>query len=168
MNRVASTTLLLAAAALLATRLISSADSSQIATDRAPMDAGADQIPPELVAVNAQVERLRDRLPAPTDFPTPRRDPFNFGERRQTRGAAPAPPMAFVDLPVPALPKLIAILSEKNGGVEVRTAVIAKGDDVEFVKTGGAVGNLRVSAITSDGIVLTEPASGLSFSLALQ
>jgi hypothetical protein len=165
MNRVASTTLLLAAAALLATRLISPADSSPTAPARVSQDPGADQIPPELAAVNAQVNRLHDRLPAPTDFPPPRRDPFNFGGRLEPRRPAP---VAFVDLPVPALPKLIAILSEKNGDADVRTAVISAGDDVEFVKTGGAVGNLRVSLITSEGIVLTDPGSGLSFSLALQ
>ena len=64
MSRVMSTVLLLVGAALLVTWLVSPADSAppaQAPAVRTPLDDAA----PILADVNAEVERLHDRVPTP-------------------------------------------------------------------------------------------------------
>jgi len=170
MKHAASTILLLASAALLASRLVSPASSAP-QPRRLDVDA-PDQASPALAEVNAEVDRLRDRLASVPDFSAPSRDPFSFG-RAPERTRAPLPvatpaPVAEPVVVTPSLPKLVAILSAAGpDDVTGRTAVLAIGDDVQFKKSGDDVGAFRVEMVSVDALVLVERASRATFTVAL-
>jgi hypothetical protein len=177
MSPVVSTTLLLGGVALLATWLVTPAGSSPDPARPAAQQAGAAQTRSDAAndqagKIDEQVQRLRERLPAPAALPAARRDPFNFGN-------PPAPatvdPMtdpsveaALVEPPAPILPTLVAILSDTIDGAPVRIAVVAAGDDVQLLKMGDRAGAWRVTAIGGESAVFTSDALGQSFTVALQ
>jgi hypothetical protein len=173
MNRLAATILFLGGAVLLATWLVPPAGSSPAARVTGAEDGAQDPIAPALAAVNAQVERLRVRVSVPAQFPPPRRDPFNFGVRSVTPAPAASIVPASETPPMPLLPKLVAILSDSADGGVVQTAVLSDGQSVEFVKLGDGMGSLgvaeglRVTSITTDAVVLLDPASNRTFGLSL-
>ena len=123
--------------------------------------------------MNAQVDKLRERLSAPPEYPAPTRDPFRFGkivEPSRPKLIVPAvmtsavPPPA----PAPALPRLVAITSRVVDGVTVRTAVLAMGDDLQMIKVGETVSRLVIRNIGADVVELADPASGTIFRISLQ
>ena len=170
MHRTTSLTLLLVGGVLLSTRLISPASSAP--TSPQPAAEPLEQTLPALADVNAEIDRLRDRLPAPSELPPSARDPFNFGmSAERTRSALPAPPTSPAAIarpvPSPALPKLVAILSDEQGDGSDRTAVLALADDVQFKKAGDDVGSLRIQSVKAEALVLVDPASQATFTLSL-
>ena len=98
------------------------------------------QSTPVITEVNAQVDRLRERLAAPPQYPPPARDPFRFGHRPEPpRPATPEPSQLS---PRPscrrsrALPALVAIAANPSDGAVTRTAIFAEGEDVQLLKEG--------------------------------
>lgn len=130
---------------------------------------------PAVNQVNAQVDRLRERLARPPEYPPPRRDPFRFGARRvppRAGTANPAAPAAVIVEPVappgPALPHLIAIATSVVEGQLVRTAVLTNGDDVVVVKAGNVWRELNVRTIGIDTVELVDTATDRVFTVSLQ
>jgi hypothetical protein len=128
-----------------------------------------DQSVPVLSEVNAEVERLRQRLANPPTPPAITRDPFRFGARI-TAPAKPAPvvppPPALVIAPPAAaivLPRLVAITSDATDGGLVRRALISIGDDVLVLTPGSAAGKFLVRSVGTDSAELVDPATGLTY-----
>lgn len=130
------------------------------------------QAKPIVDAVDAQVDRLRERLTNPPAYPPPIRDPFRFGARAEpSRPKAATPALterAVVVPPQPALPKLVAIATSVIDGVLVRTAVLSVGDDLQMVKTGETYQNFSIRSVGIDGVEIVEPESGKTFKISLQ
>jgi hypothetical protein len=168
MNRVASTILIASGAALLATQLISPADSSPRPAALAEADARPDQDAAALEAVKTEIDRLRERTKSDPGFPAPTRDPFNFGKQPER----PRPPAAAVTTVPEArpvvLPALIAILSDGTSDSAKRTVVFARGDNVDFVGVGESINTFRVDSVTADAVVLVDAESGQRYRVALQ
>ena len=128
-----------------------------------------EQSTPVLSEINAEVERLRQRLANPPTPPTPGRDPFRFGTRTAATAkpapAVPAPPplVAAPAVIAPVLPQLVAVTSDAVDGGLVRRAVISVGDDVLILKPGGAVGIFLVRSISADSAELVDPVTGLTY-----
>ena len=131
-----------------------------------------DQTQSTVDEVNAQVDRLRERLSPPPSYPAPTRDPFRFGKTVEpgTPKPAPAPPAvapAAPSAPVQVLPKLIAIVSDTTDAGSIRTAVLSVGDDVQIVRAGDSISKLVVQSIGVDVIELADPVSGSTFKILL-
>jgi hypothetical protein len=170
MQKIASTLLLLGGAVLLVTWFVSPAASVQkqsSVTSPTPID----RVGPVLAEVDAEVARLRDRLPSPESYPPPSRDPFNFGRLPEVPNARPAivepAPALVVAPPTPALPSLVAIVSDIVDGADVRSAAISQDDEVQIVKVGDVVGALVVRGITADALQLVDEKTGASFRITL-
>lgn len=162
-----------AGAVILFTRMLAPAEPTPAprampAADFTPLDQAA----PIIEQMNAQVEKLRERLAAPPTYPAPTRDPFRFGKTAEPpRPKAAAPAIAareFVPPPPPVLPRLVAITSSVADGVTVRTAVLAAGDDLHMVKAGAAISNLVIRSIGADVVEVADPSTGASFKIFLQ
>src|SRR5438477_442651 len=132
-----------------------------IAAARSPIDARG-------AALNAEIERLHDRL-HPTAVPDHGRNLFQFARSRSA--AAAAPPAidvaAATPAPVPVDPpfKLIGI-AEDNG---VRTAILTSPSQLLMVHAGDNVASTyRVTAISADAVELTATADGTVLRLALK
>jgi hypothetical protein len=127
---------------------------------------------PILAQVNAEVERLRDRLASRPAAPTVVRDPFSFGKRPAPPAPRPIDATAASAVPpiatTPALPRLVAITSEKHGTDVLFSAVLSFGDDVLVVKPGGTISAFIVRSIGADGVELLDPISGATFRISLQ
>ena len=163
MHRAISAAVLAGLAVLVATKLASPAGSSpapQSSTD-------SDRLPAELVHLNREVDRLRERLPAAAELEPPTRDPFTFGRARgASAGTAASEPAAAPTVIVPTLPRLVAILSEGDSS-PARTAVLSFGDGVELYKVGDRAGELRVTRITDSAVIVASDALQQSFTLSL-
>jgi hypothetical protein len=159
MHRVAPI-LLLSGGVLLATWVVAPAAPSP-----SPLPAHVaepvDQTAPLVAEMAAQVERMRNRLDEPQNFPPPERNPFTFGARREVVPTRPRLPVAAPEVPPPpppALPKLLAIVAnDAEGGAVVFTAVFSVGDNVQMVKAGDQIGALVIRSVTADGVELLEP-----------
>ena len=131
------------------------------------------QAKPVVDAVDAQVDRLRERLTNPPDYPQPVRDPFRFGARPEPPRPKPTVSPALTDRavvvpPPPALPKLVAIATSVVDGALVRTAVLSVGDDLQIVKAGETYQKFSIRTIGIDVVEIVEPESGKTFKISLQ
>jgi hypothetical protein len=103
--------------------------------------------------VNQQVELLRQRLELERRFTPPNRNPFTFDA-----GVPPpvqAPPVEPVVAPEPpAMPQLVAILTDKIEGGVSRRAVFSVNGTVQILKVGDAVDRFEVARIDADGVDL--------------
>ena len=166
MNRLA-TLLLLGGVAL----LVSWAVAPAAPTGQAPRaTTPSDQSSPVVAEVNAQVDRLRERLAEAPKFPPPRRDPFRFGLRNEPKAPAPAP-IAPEAAPEPAaivLPKLVAIVANGAGDASVRTAVFADGESVRVLKSGETIDSLVLRTIGTDFVELVDPATDRTHRISLR
>jgi len=132
-----------------------------------------DQLAPVVAEVNAQVDRLRERLSAPPARPRPARDPFRFGRRTEAprpvaTTASEAPAELPSEPPPPTLPRLIAIMESATDGAPVRTAVLSEGDGLQIVKPGDTIGRFTVRAIGADALDLVDVATSRTFSISLK
>jgi len=130
-----------------------------------------DQSAPVIDEVNAQVDRLRERLATPQKFPPPQRNPFDFGRRPEPkRPAAPVAetPVVPAEPPPPPLPRLLAIVSNTVDGTATHSAVFSNGDDVNILKAGDTIGRYVVRSVTSDGAELVERSTSKVFHVALK
>jgi hypothetical protein len=158
-----ASTLLFGGAALFIAVLVSPATSAPNAMPAA-VASPVDQLWPALTEVNAQVDRLKERLATVPVYPPPGRDPFRFGGRPIETAPSPPPAPAPVVLePAPVLPRLVAVLSTAVDGGVLRTAVFAAGDDVQIVKPGDRIGNYLVRAISFDAVTLVDRTSAAAF-----
>jgi len=167
MNRVASALVCVGAVLLLIWQVTPA--TSAPPPPRDAVSTELDQAAPVLTEVNAQVDRLRERLATTPSYPPPSRDPFNFG-RRPDRTPPPAPADAAPAIeppPPPALPSIVAIVSDTVRGSEVRTAVFSVGGEVEVVASGDTIGAFVVRSIGVDRVVLVERTTGAVFSVKL-
>jgi hypothetical protein len=135
--------------------------------DVAPIEAMA----PLVVDVNQEVARLRANLTAVPDMPSPGRDPFSFGVRRPApRVSDPAaqtdvaPVVSVVDAPTLVWPTLTAVMGQASGP----TAVLAWGDDIEFLKTGDTFRDFFVVSVSGQTIELRHEGTGSTKTLALR
>jgi len=65
------------------------------------------------------------------------------------------------------LPDIVAILSSKVDGADVRSAVFSSDGDVQLVTSGDTVGPFVVRTISADRVVLVHRATGAAFSVKL-
>ena len=173
MKRLAAV-VLFAGAVLLSTHILAPAapPRPQPAINAADL-AAIDRTKSMVDEVNAQVDRLRERLARPPEYPAPTRDPFRFGKRVEPASPRPAPALApaAVAAPAisaPALPRLVAIVSNATEAGPSRTAVLAVGEDVQLVTAGESVSKLVVRSIGADVVELADPVSGATFKISLQ
>lgn len=156
--------------------LVSWAVSAPAAPASAPPPAllvdALDQVTPIVANVNAQVDRMRERLASPPQFPAPERDPFRFGRRpespRPAQVVIAAPPPGPVEPAGPELPRLVAITAETIDGSVVRRAVLSAGDSVSVVKVGDKIGLFFVRSISLDAAELVDVASSLTYRISLK
>jgi hypothetical protein len=166
MPRVISAACLAAGALLIATKLASPAGSSP--APQALGDSPHDQLPRELISINQDVERLRQRVPPAPALAPPVRDPFDFRRvsRRPVTGARDVTGAADAPVVVPTLPRLVAILQAADAAGSP-AAVLTRGEGVEIYKVGDRAGDLRVTAITADTVVLAADGLQQTFTLSL-
>jgi hypothetical protein len=117
---------------------------------------------PVLLDMQAQVERMRERLSTAPSYPVPTRDPFRFGRRAESAKPAPAmtpdvPPPA--PPPPPPLPRLIAIVSQSNETGSIRTALLGDAaGTMRTLKVGEAIGAFTIRAIDATSVDLVDAA----------
>jgi len=163
--------LLIAGGVLLTTWVVAPAAPSPSPLPARPQ-AAVDQSAPIVAEMAAQVDRMRTRLDGPQTFPPPERNPFAFGARREATPARPPAPVAAAEAPVlppaPALPKLLAIVSNNvDGGVSLQ-AVFSGDGDVKMLKAGDAIGPFLIRSITNENVELVEPVTGTVHHLTLR
>jgi hypothetical protein len=169
MNRIAGA-LLLSGVALLVSWAV--APAAPIAPpDTAAAIAAIEQSVPVVDEVNAQVDRLRERLAEPQKFPPPQRNPFDFG--RHPEPARPVKPVVEtpavpVEPPPPPLPRLLAIVLNTVDGAAVHSAVFSNGDDVNILKAGDTIGRYVVRSVASDGAELVDRNTSRVFRVTLK
>lgn len=168
-----SAILLFAGAVLASTHILAPAAPPPPPPGLSPADLAAiAQDKPIVEQVDAQVDRLRERLASPPPYPPTVRDPFRFGahiEPAPSKTQAPATAALVRPVsPPPALPHLIAIATNAGDGNTVRTAVLALGDDVQIVTVGETYANFLVRSIGIDGVELADSATGSTFKISLQ
>ncbi len=122
--------------------------------------ARIDELATLVTEVVQEAERLRARLAVVPDVPAPRRDPFRFGGRRPDPAPNPEP-VPEVTRPVDATPTMLwptlaAVMAAVGdaGDVPTRTAVMAWGDAIEFLKAGEDLGDFRVVTVSVDAVEL--------------
>ena len=160
---------------VLATWLATAAGTGGAREDRqdaAPQVRG--DLDPLVAEVQAQAERLRERLstaPAPTVEP---RNPFQFASReprilaaRRVNAPAPvtpeAPPVAE-----PVRPQL-SLVGLAEDDARIRTAVIAGMGELFLVKAGETLTpRFRVDAIGADAVEISDLQTGSAFRLVLK
>lgn len=138
--------------------------------------AAIDALAPLAAAVDQQAERLRERLASAPQPPVPRRDPFSFGARRPEPTVPPAAPVepAVVDVAdAPASevllwPALVAVVSNDAAEGRRLTAVLAWGDAMDLLESGGLAGDFRVESVAPDSVELRHVASGVVRRLTLR
>jgi hypothetical protein len=135
--------------------------------------AALNQTTPVLADVNAQVDRLRERLASAPQFPAPSRDPFRFGPRPEpahptVEPAAPPAILAPPPAPAPVLPRLVAVMTTEVEGGTQRTAVVSVGDDVQMLRIGQSVGKFIVRSIGEDAVELVDQLTGATFRISLR
>ena len=122
--------------------------------------------------VQSQAARLRQRLAAAPEPQAPLRNPFVFGRRDATVRAAAAhrvAPAPIAEIPAPDLPEPDLVLVGVAAEGDVRTAMIAAGDELLMVTVGQAVGGrYQVSAVGSDTVELKDLVTGATRRLALK
>lgn len=165
---------------LLAWLASASGDAPQAPRASVPSRTGDGAVLQRLAAdVQAQAERLRQRIgtaPAPTG---PMRNPFAFDSReaevrvarRASRSAAaPAPADDTAREPVEPSLSLLGIAEQVTPGGLVRTAMISSGgDDLALVTEGQTVGlRYRVVTVGADAVELKDLVTGATRRLALQ
>ena len=125
-------------------------------TSQAPSAPRPDQVAQLVDDVNQQVELLRQRLELERRFTAPNRNPFAFDAGVPPPVAA-APPVEPVAAPEPpALPQLVAILTDKIEGGVARRAVFSVNGTVRILKVGEAVDRFVVARIDADGVDLKD------------
>ena len=130
-----------------------------------------DQSGTVVAEVNAEVDRLRERLAVPPQLPPPARDPFRYGERHEPRRPLAPPveaPAAPAEPPAPRLPLLVAIAANTTDGVVTRTAVLAEGDGVRLVKAGDQIGRFVVRSVSADAAELFDPMTSRTHRIVLK
>ena len=128
-----------------------------------------DQLSPVVTDVNAQVDRMRERLLAERRFAPPRRDPFRFSSRIESKPAVEAAPAVVTPEPAPLpLPQLVAILTDKVDGGVTRRAVLSFGGNVQIVKAGDEIDRFVVARVDADGVDLTERATTNTLRLSIK
>ncbi len=169
MQRVASL-LLLAGAVLLASWIAAPAAPSPTPPLAAVAATPFDQARPIVAEVSAQLDRLRSRIEATPEFPTPERDPFRFAPRPEP---TPKPRPAIVESaapvepPAPVLPKLLAIVANEVDGVVVHSAVFSIGDGVRVVKVGETIGTFVLRGVSADVADLADAVTGTLYHVTL-
>jgi hypothetical protein len=167
--RVTSSLLLLAGLLLIVTWGARPAESQSTPNPPRPSRAVGLGLPAELADVNAEVERLTDRLDRDVVFPPPSRDLFNFGTRASARRDVVAPPESIDPVGVPpappAWPSLVAIM---ESGESVEVALADALGELQVVKAGGTFGAFLVSDVTRDAVVISDPVSGQSTRLTVR
>jgi len=142
------------------------------ATDVASAEQSAQAVAPVARQIDAEADRLGQRLSVRVAAPTPARDPFRFAvsERRVPTGSEPfstgsvekgSDPVALNAL-VPAVvvvPVLIGVTEDVVGGVVVRTAALTMGDDMAVVKIGQMFSRFLVESISATSAVLVDVTS---------
>lgn len=134
--------------------------------------AAIDALAPLASEVGQETEKLKARLETVVAPPSPRRDPFAFGEPRprprpvavDEDATAPAPePVAPPD-PGILWPSLAGLFSD-NG---TSTAVLAIDDTVEFVSVNQRIGDFVVVTIGAASIELRHVTRNASKTLTLR
>jgi hypothetical protein len=112
--------------------------------------------PAEEIAFTEQLQLRMRQAPA---APTPRRNPFAFGQRapqeqavRSWEAASVSEPAAPVLPPAPVGPALLLAGIGISG--DVRTAILTDGQAVHVVKVGDRVGGYEVVEVTDDSATL--------------
>jgi hypothetical protein len=164
-----------AGAVLIATRILAPAASPHPLPPLSAADLAAVAQTSAIVdEVNAQVDRLRERLASQPVYPAPTRDPFRFGAKPEPappKPPTPAPPSRPAIVVAPAiapLPRLIAIVSNNTDAGPSQRAVVAAGDDVQILKIGDTVSKFVVRSIGVDMVELADSVSGATFKISLQ
>jgi hypothetical protein len=165
-----------AGAVLISTRILAPAASPRPLPPLSAADlAGFAQTTAMVDQVNAQVDRLRERLATPPSYPAPTRDPFRFGTKAEPAPKAPAPAprpapavVAAPAISMPPLPRLVAIVSNNTDAGPSQRAVVAAGEDVQILKIGDMVSRFVVRSIGVDSVELADSASGATFKISLQ
>lgn len=137
----------------------------------APPASTADQASPVVAEVNAQVDRLRERLASTPKFPPPERDPFRFGARTERKApavpAVNAPEVALEPAP-PVLPRLVAIVADGAGASAARSAVFAEGETVRLLKAGDTIDTFVVRSVGADFVEIVDNTTARSHRLSLR
>jgi hypothetical protein len=117
-------------------------------------------------------EQLHFRLQHAPQPPTPRRNPFTFGERPRPAAeqaavseAAASDPSSALAAPVPTGPVFSLAGIAVTG--DSRTAILAEGQAVHVVKVGERVGGYEIVEVTDNSVTLRE-ASGVRYLLRLR
>jgi hypothetical protein len=120
----------------------------------APASPRPDQVAQLVDDVNQQVELLRQRLALERRFTPPNRNPFTFdaGVRPPAIEAPPVEPVVAPE--APAMPQLVAILTDKIEGGVARRAVFSMNGTVQILKVGDVVDRFEVARIDADGVDL--------------
>jgi Tfp pilus assembly protein PilP len=122
--------------------------------------------------VQSQTARLRQRLAVAPAPQAPLRNPFVFATRQvQVRAQAPRRPEApeAAGPAAPALPELDLVLVGMTEQGDIRTAMIAAGDELFVVTVGQAVGGrYEVSAVGPDGVELKDLSTGATRRLPMK
>ena len=134
--------------------------------------------PPVESFETAYSEHLRWRLQQAPAPPTPRRNPFVFGdrprsdvrsetsERRESEPRNDAPLTVAAPVPVGPVYALAGMATSQSAQGPVRTAVLSDGHGVHLVKLGDAIGGYTVTAITETTVTL-EDRAGTQYVLRL-
>lgn len=134
--------------------------------------ASIDALAPLAAEVGQEAEKLKARLETVVAPPSPRRDPFAFGEPRPR----PRPAMVDADTTAPAAvpvappdsgvlwPSLAGLFSD-NG---TSTAVLAIDDTVEFVSVNQRIGDFVVVSIGAASIELRHTTLNVTKTLSLR
>jgi hypothetical protein len=168
MARVTSSVILAAGAILLVTWLVTPAASGP--PRQSSVDAPAIAAPPEIEAIDREVERLRDRLDTTVVIAPPARDPFQFVPLPSARR-----PELPDQLPVPTVfeptivwPALVAILS--SGPSATPTFQAAFEDDahtIQILSSGASLDGFVIEEVTGDTVLISHPATGRTSRLSL-
>lgn len=113
-----------------------------------------DQVAQLVDDVNQQVELLRERLELERRFTAPNRNPFTFGAGVPSPVEMPPPVEPVVVAEPPAMPQLVAILTDKIEGGVARRAVFSMNGAVQILKVGDAIDRFEVARIDADGVDL--------------
>jgi hypothetical protein len=152
MQRVAVALLL--AGVLLVASWVVAGDPPARRSAAAGAPAPIDQVSQLITDVNTQVDLLRERLALERRFAPPSRDPFRFSASREPEPVAAPVETPVVEPEAPALPQLVAILTDKTDGGVARRAVFSVNGNVRIVKVGESLDRFDIARIDADGVDL--------------
>jgi hypothetical protein len=117
-------------------------------------------------------ERLQFRTERTTVAPTPKRNPFVFGERSRTAATQPTADDVGAQepsLPATSQPVVGPVFSLAGIGItgETRTAILTDGQAVHILKVGDRIAGYEVVELTNNSVTLGEQ-SGLRYVLRLR